>query len=150
MTAAFLSYQLFRRQNKQHCRDNTTKSFLVLGKIDLHKLATKAHPNVITMSEGSFRESFISLTSMNDTYIASRLRELQNLDMEELLDFPIMFHGCQTDSAKPLQNIMRDINSIVQGDQHFDLEMKKSKIENMTTWSDSINDVLMKESSTCG
>ena len=31
----FLSYQLFRRQNKQHCRDNTTKSFLVLGKISL-------------------------------------------------------------------------------------------------------------------
>ena len=36
MTAAFLSYQLFRRQNKQHCRDNTTKSFLVLGKIIYH------------------------------------------------------------------------------------------------------------------
>ena len=86
---------------------------------------------------------------MNDTCIASRLRELQNLDMEELLDFPIMFHGCQTDSAKPLQNIMRDINSIVKGDQLFDLEMKKSKIENMTTWSGS-NDVPMKESSTCG
>ena len=31
----FLSYQLFRRQNKQHCRANTTKFFLVLGKISL-------------------------------------------------------------------------------------------------------------------
>ena len=31
----FLSYQLFRRQIKQHCRANTTKSFLVLGKISL-------------------------------------------------------------------------------------------------------------------
>ena len=32
----FLSYQLFRRQNKQHCRANTTKSFLVLGKIYIY------------------------------------------------------------------------------------------------------------------
>ena len=35
MTAAFLPYQLFRRQNKQHSRANTTKSFLVLGKYNI-------------------------------------------------------------------------------------------------------------------
>ena len=33
----FLSYQFFRGQNKQHCRANTTKFFLVLGKIFLYK-----------------------------------------------------------------------------------------------------------------
>ena len=34
----FLSYQLFKRQNKQHCRANTTKSFLVLEKIYIYDL----------------------------------------------------------------------------------------------------------------
>ena len=71
--------------------------------LDLHKLATKAYPNDLAMREGSLRESFIA--NINDTYIASRLRELQNLDMEELLDVAIMLHGCQTASAKQVHNI---------------------------------------------
>lgn len=71
--------------------------------IDLHKLAQKAYPTDEAMRQGSLRESFIA--NINDSYLASRLRELQQLDMEELLDTAIMLQGCQAASAKPVHSV---------------------------------------------
>ena len=71
--------------------------------LDLDRLAKRAYPNDQAMREGSLRESFIA--NIQDPYIASRLRELQELDMERLLDAAIMLHGCQTASAKSVNQV---------------------------------------------
>lgn len=73
--------------------------------LELDRLASRAYPNDRAMREGSLRESFIA--NIQDAYIASRLRELQELDMERLLDAAIMLvlHGCQTASAKSVNNV---------------------------------------------
>ena len=49
----FLSYQLFMTQNKLHCRANTTKSFLVLGKI-LYKVLWQRVKNEEIRPEDGF------------------------------------------------------------------------------------------------
>ena len=71
--------------------------------LELHKLAKKAYPNNEAMRNGSLRESFIA--NINDPYLASRLRELQELGMEQLLDAAITLHGCQTASSKAVNAV---------------------------------------------
>ena len=71
--------------------------------LDLHNLAKKAYPANDAMRQGSLRQTFIA--NINEPYIASRLRELPHLDMEELLDTAIMLYGCQTASVKSVNAI---------------------------------------------
>ena len=65
--------------------------------LDLHNLAKKAYPANDAMRQGSLRQTFIA--NINEPYIASRLRELPHLDMEELLDT-----SCCMDAKPPLPN----------------------------------------------
>ena len=54
----------------------------------LANLAKKAYPDNAEMQAGSLRESFIA--NLNEPYLASRLRELANLNEDELLDQAII------------------------------------------------------------
>ena len=71
--------------------------------LDLHTLAKKAYPANEEMRQGSLRQTFIA--NLNESYVASRLRELPHLEMEELLDNAIMLYGCQTASAKSVHAV---------------------------------------------
>ena len=71
--------------------------------LDLHTLAKKAYPANEEMRQGSLRQTFIA--NLNEPYVASRLRELPHLEMEELLDNAIMLYGCQTASAKSVHAV---------------------------------------------
>ena len=63
----------------------------------LSRLSQRAYDNEL-MRQGSMRESFIA--NIGDSYIASRLREEEQLDTEQLLDLAIKLQGCQQASAK--------------------------------------------------
>ena len=88
--------------------------------LELHKLAKKAYPNNEAMRNGSLRESFIA--NINDPYLASRLRELQEFEMEQLLDAAITLHGCQTVSSKPIHAVT------LEDDNDENQEMKRDQV----------------------
>ena len=88
--------------------------------LELHKLAKKAYPNNEAMRNGSLRESFIA--NINDPYLASRLRELQEFEMEQLLDAAITLHGCQTASSKPIHAVT------LKDDNDENQEMKRDQV----------------------
>ena len=71
--------------------------------LDLHNLAKKAYHANDAMRQGSLRQTFIA--NLNEPYVASRLRELPHLAMEELLDTAILLYGCQTASSKSVHTV---------------------------------------------
>ena len=90
--------------------------------LDLHKIAAKAYPHDEAMRTGSLRESFIS--NLNDSYIASRLRELQNVNLEQLLDAAIMLQGCQQASAKQINFLKKAEVNLIESQRLDKLDQK--------------------------
>ena len=91
MTAAFLSYQLFRRQNKQHCRDDTTKSFLVLGKI-LYSLFTlvemsssTANKCITQLAQGTFSPDLVDHVVLARDRLTQLIRQELQVPNKETL-----------------------------------------------------------------
>ena len=70
--------------------------------LEIHRLAERAYPENDAMKIGSLRESFIA--NINDPGIAARLRERQDLNLEDLLDLAIMLQGCQSASTTTINS----------------------------------------------